>query len=195
MPIKHKFLQTTINEISGFFLKRNRRPNLNGIDERKECAEKNFTELLFSKIIKKVCRNATQRAMFTGMFNRTIRDPLAEMIFPKKEQDFWLMNYQVYLENLSLMSLPQKKRHHFKPRYFFFGNKKYKTTEDNRMKQKRKFETGGLVRTSKLHETFQKEILQIGVKNFIQLRKLYKMEFRENFLKMMAKPTSSWMIR
>ena len=84
LPLKSKNAQTIPNSFEKILVTSITKANSIETDEKKECLDKIFPDLLNANTVKRYSRFASQRAVFAEILNRTMRDLLKRPVSQKK---------------------------------------------------------------------------------------------------------------
>ena len=157
VPIKNKKAQTIKDSFENILINSKRKPNLIESDRGKESYNNIFQDFLNKNNIKLYSRNSSYGAVFAETFNRTIRDLLKRPVFEKGDGN-WIdvlpkitKQYNTRIHSSTKLTTIQaslKKNEGYV----------YKISLDKRkkIKPKKKYELGDLVRTVDLKKTFSK---------------------------------------
>ena len=155
VPLKNKYAQTIVDEVSKIIDSSKRKPNLVETDGGKEFVNRVFNDFLKLKGIVRYSRYSDKGAVFAERFNRTIRNLLKKPVFVKGDAN-WVDELPSVLKkyNTSIHSSTKMTP--------IAGSKPeneveiFRNLQDRRKRIEPKYKVGDLVRTADIRSTFSK---------------------------------------
>ena len=153
--MKNKYAQSITDAFSQIVKTSRRKPNLLEKDDSKEYVKKIFNEFLNSNNIKRYSRITSFGAVFAERFIRTIRNLLKKPVFEKGNAN-WISELPSVIKQYSNTINSSTKMTSIQASKKSIEEGVYSNLQDQKVKQRPKYEFDQLVRASDIRKVFSK---------------------------------------